>query len=59
MPLINEHVDKKRTFINNNIFSGCLHSMGVVLHVHLDLQESMLLYQPPRRSEERRVGKEC
>ena len=22
--------------------------MGVVLHVHLDLQESMLLYQPPR-----------
>ena len=48
MPLINEHVDKKRTFINNNIFSGCLHSTGVVLHFHLDLLENMPLYQPQR-----------
>ena len=42
----------KETFINNNTFSGCLHSMHMVLSVHLGLQESM-------RSEERRVGKEC
>ena len=28
----------KENFINNNTFSGCLHSKGVVLHVHLSLQ---------------------
>ena len=32
----------KETFINNNTFSGCLHSKGVVLHVHLGLRGSML-----------------
>ena len=30
----------KKTFINNNIFSGCLHSRGVVLHFHLGLQDN-------------------
>ena len=44
---INEHMTKE-IFINNNTFSGYLHSKGVVLHVHLGLQENMLLYQPPR-----------
>ena len=40
--LINE------SFINNNTFSGCLHSKGVVLYAHLSLPENMLIYQPPR-----------
>ena len=38
----------KETFINNNTFSGCLHSKGVVLHANLSLLESMLLCQPSR-----------
>ena len=38
----------KETFINNNTFSSCLHSKGVVLHAHLSLLENMLLYQLPR-----------
>ena len=33
----------KEIFINNNTFLGCLHSKGVVLHVHLGLRGSMLL----------------
>ena len=44
---VNKHMTKG-TFINNNTFSGCLHSAGMILHVHLGLQGSMLLYQPPR-----------
>ena len=38
----------KRPFINNNTFSGCLHSKGVVQHFHLDLQDNMHLFQPSR-----------
>ena len=39
----NEHMTKE-TFINNNIFSGCLHSKGVVLHIHLGSRGNMLIY---------------
>ena len=38
----------KETFINNNTFSGCLHSKGMVLHAHLSLPENMLIFQPPK-----------
>ena len=37
-----------KNFINNNTFSGCLHSKGVVQHFHLDLQDNMHLFQPSR-----------
>jgi len=43
--IINPNMVKK-AFINNNIFSGCLHSRGVVQRFHLDLQENMHLFQP-------------
>ena len=33
----------KETFINNNTFSYCLHSMNVVLHACLSPLENMLL----------------
>ena len=33
----------KETFINNDTFSDCLHSMDVVLHAHLSPLENMLL----------------
>ena len=33
----------KETFINNNTFSGCLHSKDEVLHAHLNLLE---IYAP-------------
>ena len=32
--------DKGKYLFNNNTFSGCLHSKGVVLQVHLSLQGS-------------------
>ena len=38
----------KETFINNNTFSGCLHSKNMALHVHLGPRGNMLLYWPPR-----------
>ena len=38
--VINENMTRK-TFINNNTFSGCLHSRGVVQHFHLDFQDNM------------------
>ena len=38
--------DKGKYLFNNNTFSNCLHSKGVVLHVHLSLQGNRLLYQP-------------
>ena len=38
----------KEIFINNNTFSGCLHSKGMVLHAHLSLLGNMPLYQPQR-----------
>ena len=34
-----------KTFIHSNTSLGCLHSKGVVLHVHLDLLENMLQCQ--------------
>ena len=36
----------KNSFINNNTFSGCLHSKGVVQRFPLDLQDHMHLFQP-------------
>ena len=45
--VINQNMAEK-TFINNNIFLGCLHSRGVVQHFHLDLQDNMHLFQPLR-----------
>ena len=38
----------EETFINNNTFLSCLHSRGEVQHFHLDLQDNMHLFQPPR-----------
>ena len=40
--IINENMTKE-AFINNNTFSGCLHSRGVVLHFSPGLQENTLL----------------
>ena len=40
--IINENMTKT-IFINNNTFSGCLHSRGVVLHFYPGLQENSLL----------------
>ena len=37
----------EKIFINNNTFSGCLHSRSVVQHFHLDLQDNMHLFQTP------------
>ena len=37
---------QRKTFINNNTFSGCLHSKGAVLHDYLSLLKNMPLYQP-------------
>ena len=45
--VINENMAEK-TFINNNTFLGSLHSRGVVQHFHLEFQDNMLLFQPPR-----------
>ena len=45
--VINKKMTRK-TFINNNTFSGCLHSRGVLQHFHLDLQDNMHLFQSPR-----------
>ena len=45
--VINENMAEK-TFINNNIFVGYLHSRGVVQHFHLDLLNNMHLFQSPR-----------
>ena len=42
--IINENMVEK-TSINNNIFSGCLHSRGMVQHFHLDLQDNIHLFQ--------------
>ena len=36
----------KKAFINNNTFSGCLHSRGVVKPFPLDLQDKMHIFQP-------------
>ena len=41
--IINENMTKE-IFINSSTFSGGLHSKSVVSHVHLSLQENMLLY---------------
>ena len=38
----------KKTFINNNTFAGYLHSRSMVQNFHLDLQDNMHLFQPPR-----------
>ena len=38
----------KKIFINNNTFAGYLHSRGVLQHFHLDLQDNMRIFQPPR-----------
>ena len=35
----------KKAFINNNIFSGCLNSRGVVQPFPLDFQDNMHLCQ--------------
>ena len=45
--VMNQNMAEK-TFINNNTFSGCLHSRGVVQHFHIDLQDNMYLFQPLR-----------
>ena len=45
--VINENMAKK-TFINNNTFAGYLHSRGVLQHLHLDLQDNIRIFQPPR-----------
>ena len=45
--VINENMAEK-TFINNNTFLGSLHSRGVVQHFHLEFQDNMHLFQPPR-----------
>ena len=42
------NVSAKETFINNNTFSGFLHSRNVVLHAHLNPPENMLLCWPLR-----------
>ena len=38
----------KKTFINNNTFSGYLHFRVVVQHSHLGLQDDTHLFQPSR-----------
>ena len=38
----------EETFINNNTFTGYLHSRGVVQHFHQDLQDNMHLFQPSK-----------
>jgi len=43
--VINQNMVKK-SFFNNNTFLGCLYSRGVVQHFHLDIQDSMHLFQP-------------
>ena len=45
--VINENMVEK-TFINNNTFLGSLHFRGVVQHFHLEFQDNMHLFQPPR-----------
>ena len=41
--IINPNMVKK-AFINNNTFSGCLHSRGMVQPFHLDLQDNICLF---------------
>ena len=36
----------KEAFINNNTFSGCLHSRDEIQHFHLDFQDDMHLFLP-------------
>ena len=38
----------RKTFINNNTFSGYLHFRVVVQHSHLGLQDDTHLFQPSR-----------
>ena len=46
--VINQNMAEKTFINNNNTFSGCLHSMGVVQHFHIDLPDNMHLFQPLR-----------
>ena len=45
--VINENMAEK-TFINNSTFTGYLYSRGTVQHFYLDLQDNILMFQPPR-----------
>ena len=46
--VINQNMAEKTFINNNNTFSGCLHSMGVVQHFHIDLPDNMHIFQPLR-----------